>query len=167
MADIRLKHAFSLAGPTMDWFLRDSGLLDDREELATAVRVALGTDALASTSEILPDPDSDDRRGWWGNMDAEVIWDGWPIGCKNWLLSRAKITDAPSEEGSTLERARQYTREALQPFIDRHVATQVVVEVARTELNRIEVRAMIYRGPKMEIDLRYQLLWQDMEAVGN
>jgi hypothetical protein len=46
-------------------FITDAGTLDDREELATAGRVALGTDARAGELDTLPDPDSTDRRGWW------------------------------------------------------------------------------------------------------
>lgn len=161
MTDVRLKEFLTIEGPTMDWFVRDIGLLDDREELATAVRVALGTDSLSGDNDILPDPDSTDRRGWWGDLDAEAIWGGWPIGCKNWLLSRSKITGGPSFEGNTLSRAQQYTVFALQPFVDRHIASQIVVVATRTELERIEVQATIYRGPLPEIDLRYQLLWEE------
>jgi phage gp46-like protein len=109
----------------------------------------------------LPDLDSTDRHGWWGDLDAEEIWGGWSIGCKNWLLSRSKITDALSVEGSTLARAKRYTQEALQPFIDKRVATRIEVSAVRTELERIVVEAKIYRGPTAEIDLRYQLLWQE------
>ena len=163
MVDIRLKENLSIEGPTFDWFLRDTGLLDEREELAPAIRVALGTDSLSDGTEVLPDPDSTDRRGWWGDLDAD-IWGGWPIGCKNWLLSRAKIT-IQSEEGDTLERARRYTLNALQPFLDRKVASQVEVVATRTELERIEVRVAIYRGPLPEIDLLYQLMWEEGEAI--
>lgn len=165
MSDVRIREMFSLEGPTMDWFLRKDGTLDEREELASAVRLALGTDSLADVNEILPDPDSTDRRGWWADMDAETIWGGWPVGCKNWLLTRTKIVEAPSSEGSTLQRAKQYTQQALQPLIDKRIATRIDIQAARTELNRIEVHATIYRGPKMEIDLRYQLLWEEAEAV--
>lgn len=165
MTDIRIKESpQNLEAVTMDFFLRDTGTLDEREELATSVRVALGTDRLSSADEVLPDLDSTDRHGWWGDLDAEDIWGGWPIGCKNWLLTRAKITEAPSKEGSTLQRARQYTRDALQPFIDKRVATRIDVVAVRTELNRIEVSATIYRGPAVEIDLRYQILWEDDPA---
>lgn len=164
MTDVRIKQLFTLEGPTMDWFLRDNGDLDDREELVTSVRLALGTDSLSDISEILPDPDSTDRRGWWGDMDAEFIWGGWPIGCKNWLLTRAKITEAPSSEGSTIERAKRYTINALQPLVDKRICSQIIVDAFRTELNRIEVHAIIYRGPLAEIDLRYQILWQEDEV---
>jgi phage gp46-like protein len=165
MTDARLKTYASLEGVTMDLLMRDTGLLDDREELATAARVALGTDRLADESDVLPDPDSTDRRGWWGDFEAEEIWGGWPIGTKNWLLTRAKITQAPAMEGSTLERAKRYTLEALQPFVDKRIASQISAVATRaTDLQTIEVDAQIFRGPLVDIDLRYQLLWQEEPA---
>jgi len=161
LTDIRLKEYADPAGVTMDWLLLDIGMLDERDELATAVRVALGSDAMASVDDVLPDPDSTDRRGWWGDMDANEIWNGWEVGCKNWLLTRAKITDQNSFEGSTTERARQYTLAALQPFIDQRIASRIDVSAERTETQRIVVSVTIYRGPESEIDLRYQLAWQE------
>jgi phage gp46-like protein len=166
MTDVRLQEYGSLQAVTMDWLL-DDDILDEREQLATAVRVALGTDALVGADDILPDPDSTDRGGWWGDFEAEEIWGGWPIGTKSWLLSRAKITQAPSREGSTLDRAKRYTEQALQPFVDLRMASQVMVQAARTELQRIEVYAKLYRGPLAEIDLRYQVLWEEVrEPIG-
>jgi phage gp46-like protein len=160
MTDIRLKEYRSLLeGVTLDWLLQDIGTLDEREELATAGRVALATDAMADTSDVLPDPDSTDRRGWWGDFEADIIWGGWPVGCKNWLLTRAKITDAPSIEGSTVDRARRYTSVALQPFVDQRIATEITVSAVRSDTSRIDVYAQIFRGPDDEIDLRYQTLW--------
>jgi len=158
------KTYFAPAGATFKQFRHSiaSGLLDETHDLATAAMVALGTDKLADIKEVLPDPDSTDRRGWWGDMDAEEIWGGWPIGTRNWLLTRAKISDAMSLEGATLERARIYTQEALQPFIDRGVASAVTVSAERTELDRIEVSATLYRGPLEEIELAYQTLWNDV-----
>lgn len=168
MTDIRIAEGpQNLEAVTMDFLLMDTGLLDEREELATAFRVALGTDRLAAADEVLPDLDSTDRRGWWGDLDAEEIWDGWPIGCKNWLLTRAKITEAPSKEGSTLQRAKQYTQDALQPFIDKRIATRIETAAVRTELQRIEVTATAYRGPLAEVALRYQILWKEDAIVTN
>ena len=57
----------------IDWVLLNDGTLDDTQSLATAVIVALGTNRLALPSDILPDPDSTDRQGWWGDLDAEEI----------------------------------------------------------------------------------------------
>lgn len=166
MTDIRLKQKFSpLEVVTMDFLLLDSGLIDQSDELATLVRVALGTDALAAEGEVLPDPDSTDRRGWWGDWQAEEIWDGWPIGCKNWLLTRAKITQAPSIEGSTLLRAKDYTVIALVPLLEKRIATRIEVEAIRTAEQNIEVYAIIYRGPLPEIDLRYQPLWLEPDVI--
>jgi len=164
LVDIFLRDKVSLAGTFMDWLLLSDGTLSEDEELATAVRVALGTDSLADITEVLPDPDSDDRRGWWGDVDADVIWDGWPIGCKNWLLERAKISDEFSWEGATLVRARTYTYEALQPFISQGICTQLDVNAVRIGLTEIDVYVTMYRGPKREIQLRFQYLWDEVRA---
>lgn len=161
MVDIHLRDRVSLAGTFMDWLQTSEGLSEE-EELASAVRVAIGTDALADLNEPLPDLDSEDRRGWWGDIDAEEIWGGWPIGSKNWLLSRAKISDSLSWEGATLVRAKAYNREALQPFIDRRIVSRIDVEAARTGKQQIEVHIAMYRGPRRLIELRYQSLWDEI-----
>lgn len=169
--DIRLKEFQSLLhGTTMDWLLTPVGLLDESQELATAFRVALGTDRLADVNEVLPDLDSTDRRGWWGNLEAEEIWDGWDIGCKNWLLTRAKISDDVSWEGATVQRAQIYTREALQPFIDKKFCTRIDVIAERVfdQTKHQKAREMIvvtvqaYRGPLQAIELRYAYLWSQV-----
>jgi phage gp46-like protein len=159
MTDIHLRDRVSLAGTFMDWLQTADGLSEE-EELATAVRVAIGTDALADLNEPLPDLDSEDRRGWWADLDAELIWGGWPIGSKNWLLMRAKISDRLSWEGDTVIRAKAYNRAALQPFIDRKICSRVEVEAFRSGRDQIEVHIVMYRGPRRLIDLRYQYLWE-------
>jgi phage gp46-like protein len=169
--DIRLKEYQSLLhGTTMDWLLTPVGLLDETEELATAFRVALGTDRLADINEVLPDLDSTDRRGWWGDLDAAEIWDGWNIGCKNWLLTRAKISDDISWEGATVRRAHNYTREALQPFIDKRFCSRIDVRAERVldqtkhqaAREMIVVTVVAFRGPLQAIELRYAYLWDQI-----
>lgn len=162
MADTKTIQRVDLRGTFMDWLAQDDGSLAEGEDLATSVRIAIGTDALADLNEPLPDLDSEDRRGWWADMDAEEIWGGWPIGSKNWLLTRAKISDSLSWEGATLVRAKAYNREALQPFIDRKICTRIDVDAARTGRDKIEVHIVMYRGPKRIIDLRYQYLWDEV-----
>jgi phage gp46-like protein len=162
MTDIRLIEVVSLEAMTMDWLLLPNGQLDTSNELATAVSVALGTNALADVDEILPDPDSTDRQGWWGDYQAEEIWGGWPIGSKHWLLRRAKINDAISSEGSTLQRANDYTALAIQPFVDNKICTSYDVIAIRPSIDRIYVTVRLYRGPKADIDLRFQMLWEQM-----
>ena len=143
------------------------GTLDDTQALATAVVVALGTDRLAEVNDILPDPDSSDRRGWWGDLYAREVWDGWPIGCRLWLLTRDKIVGPEARQGATTVRVEQYIREAIQPFIDRRIGSRRAVEATRIGKEQINAPVRIYRGPRLEIELRYQILWDGVvEADG-
>jgi len=164
MADVRIVSHADLHGTFADWMLTPLGTLDEKEELINAIKVALMTDALADPDEILPDPDATDRRGWWGDYDAFPIWGGWPLGCKNWLLTRAKISDSFSFEGATLQRAEDYTRIAMRPFLDNKLASRIEVMASRIGLERIEVLITVYRGPKDAIELRFQSLWADFIA---
>jgi phage gp46-like protein len=145
-----------------DWQLRDDGSLDERQALATAVIVALGTDALADRDDILPDPDDTNRAGWWGDLDAEEIWDGWPIGSRLWLLKRSKIEPPGSRNGATVVRIDGYIREALQPLLDRRIASRLNVDVQRAGLERIDARIVVYRGPSLAVELRYAILWTEL-----
>lgn len=162
MTDIRIVNCTNLTGIRADWVLLSNNLLDQTEELVNAVKLALLTDAIADPADILPDPDATDRRGWWGDLEAETIWTGWPIGCKCWLLSRAKITPAESREGSTLARAEGYVRTALQPMIDNQICSAINVVATRVGLSRIDVMVTVYRGPRAEIQLQFQSLWTEI-----
>jgi len=162
--DVRLvqNNLFPKYSVTLDWLLRGDGTLDDARSLATAVMVALGTDALAATDDLLPEPDSTDRAGWWGDLDAELIWDGWPIGSKLWLLRRAKIDSISSRGGATVARVENYISDAIQPFMDRKICSGFDVWTTRVDDQRIDALVRIYRGPLPSIDLRYQILWDGM-----
>lgn len=151
---------------TCDWSLLSNGMLDDTQALATAIVVALGTDSLASTSDVLPDPDSSDRMGWWGDMDAFEIWGGWDLGCKLWLLKRSKIVGPEAMEGATVMRVKQYISDAIQPFMNRKIGTTFDVEAERVGKQQINATIRIYRGPQLEIDLRYQVLWDGIRDEG-
>jgi phage gp46-like protein len=162
--DIRLvqNNVFPAYSLTVDWSLLPDGTLDETQALATAVIVALGTNALAGDFDVLPDPDSDDRMGWWGDLDAQLIWNGWPIGSKLWLLRRSKITPAGSQQGSTMAAVENYIRVALAPFVERKICSSFNVWVTRVDPQRIDALIRIYRGPLREIELRYQMLWDAM-----
>jgi phage gp46-like protein len=165
MGDVRLVQRVDFPYRTevsSDWSLLGDGTLDDTEALATAVIVALGTDRLADVDDILPDPNSTDRRGWWGDLEAQEIWDGWPIGSRLWLLKREKITDASAGRGSTLTRVQFYIQEAIQPFIDRRFASEMNVVVTRVDTQRIDATITLYRGPRTAVELQYQILWNDI-----
>lgn len=146
----------------LDWLMTDQNLIAEGYDLQTAVIIALGTDALAPPDEELPDPDATDRRGWWGDMDAEELWDGWPVGCLLWLLRRAKITGTAAKEGSTLGRAEGWTREAMAPFVSHRIASRIDVLAGQTGIDRIDVGVVIYRGPEAAIALRYDELWGEL-----
>jgi len=168
MPDIRLlqsPEAFPKYSIPIDWLLLDDGTLDDSQALATAVIVALGTDRLAAPNDILPDPDSTDRAGWWGDLEAEDLFNGWPIGTKLWLLRRAKIVGPEDPEGATLVRVEQYISEALQPFVDNRIATSFDVEAWRAGVNTVEAIVVIYRGPNRPVEMRFQILWNDIERA--
>jgi phage gp46-like protein len=165
MPDIRLVQdpRWPKYSVTVDWSLLPDGTLDDTQALASAVIVALGTDALAAPDDILPDPDSTDRAGWWGDLDAGDLFNGWPIGSRLWLLRRSKIVGPEDPEGSTVARVEQYIREAIQPFVDLKVASLFDVEVTRVDIQRIDAYVVIYRGPKAPVELRFQVLWDEIE----
>jgi phage gp46-like protein len=145
---------------TIDWQLLSDGTLDDSMALATAMVVALGTNGLATATDLLPDPDSTNREGWWGDMDADTIWNGWPIGSRLWLLRRSAIEGPDAKFGATQTWVMNYIREALQPFIDRKIASRYQIMSARVSTQQIDVVIRVYRGPIAAIDLMYQLLWQ-------
>jgi phage gp46-like protein len=161
--DVRIVSAATLRETIADWLLLPSGNLDQRQELANFVKVALMTDALSDVDEIRPDPDSDDRRGWWADMDSRAIWRGWPIGCKNWLLARAKISDRYAWEGDTVFRIEGYIRDALQPLVDRRLCSGITVNVQRVGLERIDALVVVQRGPIADIELVFQDLWAQMK----
>jgi phage gp46-like protein len=168
MGDIRLVQQSVFPYQTevsADWMLLSDGTLDDTQALATAVIVALGTDHLADENDILPDPDSTDRKGWWGDLDADVIWGAWPIGCRLWLMRRSKIAPSESAEGSTLVRIKYYIQEALQPFIDLRIVSGMEVAVTRRDKQRIDAIIRLFRGPKIVIELQYEVLWDDQALI--
>ena len=159
--DIRLKQntIFPRYSVTLDWNLLPSGALDDSYALATSICIALGTNALADDGEPLPDPDSTDRQGWWGDFDAQEIWGGWPIGSKLWLLRRSAIEGPNAQRGSTIALVNNYIRAAIQPFVDNKICSTFTVVSQRVSKQEINSLITIYRGPTPEIELRYQSLW--------
>ena len=150
---------------TIDWSLLGDGTLDDTQALATAIVVALGTNALADPTEPLPDPNSTDRAGWWGDLEADTIWNAWPIGAKLWLLRRSAIESVASRQGSTVARVLSYVQLAIQPFIDQQIASRFEATAVRVDKQRIDTKIIIYRGPTPAIELLYSMLWDEQQAA--
>ena len=149
---------------TLDWLVTPAAQRDPTEDLRDAVVIALGTDRLANPDDKLPVEGDSNRRGWWGDFEADATWGGWPIGTRFWLLERAKITTGTSRDGSTIARAETYTREALQPFKDKRICSQISVRAERNGTERIDVTATLFRGPLPSISLSYQSLWSGVKA---
>jgi phage gp46-like protein len=164
MTDIRIANVVAEEAVTLDFLLTPPGDLDTSNELATAVMVALGTNARAKADDELPDPDSDDRRGWWADTEAEQVWGGWPIGSRLWLLERTKITGPEARSGSTVARVERYIREALAPLREKRIVTRIVVTAQRNGVEGISADVTLYRGPRQRIDLRFQTLWDAQQA---
>jgi phage gp46-like protein len=165
MPDIRLVQLTTPDVVSLDWLQSQTGQIDETNELITAVLVALGTDAQAAATDVLPDPRSSDRRGWWGDLQASQIWNGWPIGSLLWLLTRAKIVDQNAREGATIARVQAYISAAIQPFVDNAICSGFAVKawVSNDGRNdRIMARLTLYRGSKNAIALEFQPTWSEL-----
>jgi phage gp46-like protein len=162
MPDIRLVTVSTPDAVTFDWLQLPTGLIDETQELATAIIVALNSDAVADDSDVLPDPRDSNKRGWWGDLDAQKLWNGWPLGSKLWLLARAKIVDSAAREGATVARVEAYIRAAIRPFIDAGLCSSVTVDASQTTEKQISATITVYRGPKSAIRLQYQSLWSEL-----
>lgn len=80
-------------------------------ELETAVIISLFTDARATDDELrIAGLTQESNRGWWGDTYPDV--EGFALGSKLWLLTRAKKTP------ETLAKGRDYALDALQWLID-------------------------------------------------
>jgi phage gp46-like protein len=163
--DVRTVQAFKAPyyQVTIDWSLLGDGTLDDSQALATGVVVALGTDALADPTDELPDPNSTNRAGWWGDLDCDVIWNGWPIGSKVWLYRRSAILPAQARLGSTVMRIKNAIYAAIQPFVDARIASTFDLYVERVDKQRIDALLQIFKGPTLVVDLRYSILWDELQ----
>ena len=144
----------------LDWMFGTIAGDPQDHRLANAVVIALNTDRRALPDDKLPDPRSTDRRGWWGDTDAAAIWGGWPIGSRLWLLTRAKLPGG-TREGATIERARRYLAEALEPFKTAKICSAYTINLAQDGPERISGTITMFRGPKTAIALNFQDFWRD------
>ena len=81
-----------------DW-QKGLGELTTGNDLQTAILDSLFTDRLARADD---DYEDSDRRGWWGDSDADT-----QLGSRLWLLRREKLTT------NVAIRAEEYAKEAL------------------------------------------------------
>jgi phage gp46-like protein len=152
----------------MDWLQTPiTGQVAEGPALQASAFVALLSDAIADPAEQLPDLNSDDRRGWWGDLDAQAIWGGWPLGSRLWLLTRAKIVGPGAAAGATITRVQQYIATALQPFVDNKICSRFTVTAEQTDSQTIIAHVTMYRGPKNSIALQFQTVWTEQANAPN
>lgn len=142
-----------------DWLLGAPDEFDNGQELANAAAIALGTDRLARADDALPNPDSSDRRGWWADLEADVIWNAGPIGCRLWLLDRDTITGFEARKGSTVAKVEGYIREAVQPYKEQRICSAITILAERDGVERIGAALTLHRGPLSAVQLRFAGLW--------
>lgn len=129
-----------------DWSIAD-GQLASGDDLATAVLISLFTDGRANDDDVPPDG-SDDRRGWWGDLDQDV-----PIGSRLWLLDRSRLTNDVANE------AKAYIAEALQWLLDDKVATKVEVATGIGGRSQLDAVVRITRQDGTVAALKYGWVW--------
>lgn len=137
-------------------FLFENNDLSNDKGLRTAALISLFTDRKAAADDTLPDPDLQDRRGWWGDLVSDV--DGDRIGSRLWLLERSKATN------DNMVRCRQYVKEALKWMLDDGVAVNMDVAAAiqgpvESRVLAFEVRILKRDGNTVSI--RFEEQWEE------
>lgn len=129
--------------------------LETDDGLETSVLVSLFTDRRATDDDVIPDG-TDDRRGSW--QDDFLAAAGDLGGSRLWLLHREK------QQQSVLDRAVEYTREALQWMFDDRVSERIDVtaEIVRTGV--LGLLVVVHRPRKSVAQFRYDINWQAQQA---
>ena len=126
--------------------------------------MALGTNALASDHDILPDPDSNELVRLVGRFRMpSLIWDGWPIGSK-WLLRRAYINLASARGRRYVMLIENYIRDANGlSSITKSVCSSQHLDYARGHLLHRRAGDNLSRMPQQPIELQVRRAW---DAIG-
>jgi len=126
----------------------------DRDPLVRAVLLSLFTWRRAELADVEP---GESRLGWCGDTLAPVTGD--KHGSRLWLLARQNVT------ARTIQRAKEYTEEALQWMVDDGVCATFEVIVERFGRNGIAVGVVLYRADRRVLaDLRFSDVWGAINA---
>lgn len=144
-------------------FVLVRGALAANTDLQTAVLISLFTDRLAEPDDVLPEAEAP-RRGWWG--DALAARDGGAVGAAGvgrigsrlWLLSREKMLP------ETINRAREYTQEALAWLVTQGVARRVTVQAQVAGVGVLGLGIEIERNQGSAVQYRFELAWQQLRS---
>lgn len=140
---------FQQADDSLDLVVASNDLKVD-EGLQTAILISLFTDARANDDEVPAEDTS--RRGWWGDLFQAAPGD--QVGSKLWLLKREKRTL------ETLNRAEEYSKEALQWMIDDGVAAAVDTSAAWDPSGAMLLTILITKpGESQAATFRFKTKW--------
>lgn len=142
---------------TADLAIDDLGSPAVSDDLETAIILSLGSDARALPDDPLPD-DSGDKRGWCGDVTPPDGLSSDSYGSRLWLLSREK------QLASTLVRAEQYARDALEWMIGDGIADRVEVSASFPATGVLQFVIDVYRPASPAITYRYSIAWQAQAA---
>ena len=124
MSDIKLRWDSDLMKGDL---LFPSNDLETENGLATSVIISLFSDKRASGEDTLPDPNSTDKRGFWGDLVLPAV-EGDQLGSKLWLLERSKTIQ------EVMESAEQYIEESLKWMIDDGIVLGIDIDVERQNI---------------------------------
>lgn len=160
-ADIRIVWDVDLNEGDIEFDIANQDLTKD-EGLETSVIISLFTDRRANAEDTLPDSNSTDRRGWWGDLASPDV-EGDRIGSRLWLLQREKTL------ASVIEKAKKYAEEALEWMVEDGVAVKVDVNAERqgtvgSDILALEVK--IYRLYGETVAFKYEAQWNAQALRG-
>lgn len=126
----------------------------NKNALESALLISLFTDARAADDDPLPDPESDIRRGWWGDGYPDT--DNDQIGSKLWLLSREKQTE------TTRARAEGYARDALQWLIDDGVVKTLDVTALWLDTGILGIAVVLTKPDYTVENYQFAYAWEQI-----
>ncbi|MGV6478767.1 phage GP46 family protein [Pantoea agglomerans] len=147
MADIRTVW-FADSG-FAGWQL-SGGDLDKGNDLESAVLISLFSDRRADTDDAT---DDNDRRGWWGDSDEELL------GSRLWLLNRSPLSVAVAR------RAEVYAQESLAWLVGDGVMSSVSAVGTIVRPDRLYLTVTLNRPDGSSHQYKFNWLWRDNNAV--
>jgi phage gp46-like protein len=133
----------------------ESGDLLGDDSLETAVLISLFTDQRVSVAELPSGEESSSRRGWWGDLFADIESD--QIGSKLWLYQRAKRTQ------DNLTQIETTATESLKWLLDDGVAKSVSVEASFDDDNDSGVIIEIEITKPDDTENRFKFFWDQQQ----
>jgi phage gp46-like protein len=142
-----------------DFSFLDNDLESD-DGLKTSVVVSLFSDRRAHDDDLLPDPLSSDKRGWWGDLASPDVEED-QIGSRLWLLGREKTMV------EVLRRAEEYAREALEWLLEDDIAAAIDVTAERINPNdttKLGLDVKIRKIDGTTEAMEFTIQWENMYA---